>query len=235
MIICQCGILAKSSNPRANASLRNHFPIFEALGFMHPSVEERKEQLSILDEQSEQGRARRRLLMEAIDDTCHEFLAHGSDMGQRYTSPAIFLEDAGESPPLPSDASLYHEPHTFPGMRLPHAWLNTAVPGDQVSTLDLAGKGRFALFTGHGGEEWRAAAKAVSKTFRVEVAVYAVGYGLEYEAVYNDWYKRREVEEDGCVLVRPDNFVAWRSQRTVADCSATLERVFRPILGLTIE
>ena len=218
---------------RANDSLRNHFPIFEALGFLPESVEERRREHSVLNENTEKGRGRRQQLMNAIDNTCHEFLAHGSDMSQRYTSQAVFLEDAGDPPEPPSDAVLFHKPHTFPGVRLPHAWLNTPVPNQQqVSTLDLAGKGRFALFTGHGGEAWRDAARNVTKCLDVEVAVYAVGYGLEYEAVFNDWYSLREVEEDGCVLVRPDNFVAWRSRSRTSDCSAVLNRVFRQILAL---
>ncbi|KAF2095116.1 hypothetical protein NA57DRAFT_59863 [Rhizodiscina lignyota] len=217
---------------RANTSLRNHFPIFEALGSLSPSLAERKEQFAILDENSHRGRAQRRQLMESIGFACHEFLAHGSDMSQRYESSAVFLHDAGDLPAPPSNPVLYHEPHTFPGVRLPHAWLNTPIPKQQVSTVDLAGKGRFALFTGHGGEAWRSAAEKVKGGLGIDIAVYAVGYGLEYEAVYNDWYRLREVDEDGCVLVRPDNFIAWRSENLVGDCSAILRRVLEHILAL---
>lgn len=217
---------------RANSSLREHIPIFSSLGFLEPSLEERKIALTVLRQNSEQGRARRRQLMDAIDYTAHEFLALGSDMNQRYRSTAICLKDAGEQPPLPSDPTLYHEPHTFPGHRLPHAWLNTAVPQEQISTLDLAGKGRFALLIGHGGESWREAAREVEEMLKIEIVVYAIGYGLEYEAVYNDWYRLREVEEDGCVLVRPDNFVAWRSKSLVTDPAAILKDVFKSILSL---
>lgn len=219
-------------NDRANASLREHIPIFDTLGFLDPSLERRKAQLAILNEKSDRGRARRRRLMDAIDETSHEFQAQGSDLGQQYESSAIFLEGAGQPPKLPSDPVLFYEPRTFPGRRLPHAWLNTSVPSNQVSTLDLSGKGRFTIFTGHGGEPWLKAAAQMRGMLGVEVTAYAVGFGLEYEAVYNDWYRLREVEEDGCVLVRPDNFVAWRSQGIVDDCSATLERVLKKILSL---
>ncbi|KAH8817325.1 FAD binding domain-containing protein [Xylogone sp. PMI_703] len=217
---------------RANSSLREHIPIFNSLGFLNPSIEDRKRELAVLEEVSEKGRARRRQLMDAIDYTCHEFLALGSDMNQRYHSTAVYLEGAGDEPPLPSDPALYHEPHTFPGVRLPHAWLNTAIPQQQVSTLDLAGKGRFALFIGHGGEAWREAAREVSESLKIPVVVYSVGYALEYEAVYNDWYRLREVEEDGCVLVRPDNFIAWRSNSLVTQPATDLRNVFKSILSL---
>lgn len=225
-------MLTESTMTRANASLRNHLPIFEVLGFAPTTLEERKQALAILNEVSERGRTKRRQLMDVIDYTSHEFLAQGSDMNQRYTSSAVFVEGAGERPPLPSDPALYHEPHTFPGLRLPHAWLNTAIPQQQLSTLDLAGKGRFTLFTGHGGDAWRTAAISVSRTLGIDIAVFAVGYGLQYEAVYNDWYRLREVGEDGCVLVRPDNFIAWRSKTLAEDCSTALRVVFQSILAL---
>lgn len=217
---------------RANSSLREHKPIFDALGFLKPSLEERKKELGVLKEDSESGRTRRRELMRAINYTSHEFLALGSDMNQRYQSAAVFLEGSGDEPLLPSNPVLYYEPHTFPGMRLPHAWLNTATPQEQVSTLDLAGHGRFALFISHGGEAWRNAARYVDQSLKVTIAVYAIGYGLEYEAVFNDWYRLREVEESGCVLVRPDNFIAWRSQSIVDDTASVLENVFKSILAL---
>ena len=195
-------------------------------------MEERKEQLAILDEISERGRARRAQLMDSIDQTNHEFLAQGSDMSQRYQFAAVYLENAGDPPKLPSDPVLFHEPHTYPGVRLPHAWLNTSVPQMPISTLDLSGKGKFSLFTGHGGEPWLVAAARIKETLGIDVASYAVGYGLQYEAVYNDWYRLREVDEDGCILVRPDNFVAWRSQELADDCRATLERVLRKVLRI---
>lgn len=181
---------------------------------------------------SDRGSRRRRELIDAIDFTSHEFLAHGSDMGQRYVSSAIFLEGAGNPPALPVDVVLYHEPHTYPGMRLPHSWLNTPVPTQQISTLDLAGQGRFSLFTGRGGEAWGDAATEVSKCLGIDVAVFAVGYGLDYEAVYNDWYRLREVQDDGCILVRPDNFIAWRSSTVASNCATALYSVFQRILCL---
>lgn len=153
-------------------------------------------------------------------------------MNQKYESTAVYLENAGGAPVQLSDSTLYHEPHTYPGLRLPHAWLNTPIPGKQISTLDLAGKGRFTLFISIDGKGWREAAKVVEKELRVEIVTYSIGMGQEYEAVYNKWYHLCEVEEDGCVLVRPDNFVAWRSIRMVDDCVETLKKVFSRILSL---
>ncbi|KAG5756172.1 hypothetical protein H9Q70_001256 [Fusarium xylarioides] len=220
-----------SKNNIANNSLREHKPIFDALGLLKPSLQERKQELLDLEDNSAVGRMRRRKLMEAIDYKSHEFLALGSDMNQRYKSAAVYLEASGAEPPLPTNPTLHHEPHTFPGHRLPHAWLNTAIPQKQVSTLDLAGKGRSSLFLGHGGEAWRNAARQLEQSMNIAVAIFEIGYGLEYEAVFNTWYKLREVEEDGCILVRPDNFIAWRSQRLAADPTQELMTVFQSILA----
>lgn len=106
------------------------------------------------------------------------------------------------------------------------------MPGAQTSTLDLAGKGRFSLFISWDGEGWRTGAKVVSEKLGIEIVVFAIGMGLEYEAVYRDWYNLREVEEDGCVLVRPDRFVARKSKALTKDCEADLERVMKSILSL---
>jgi hypothetical protein len=49
--------------------------------------------------------------------------------------------------------------------------------------------------------------------------------------VYGDWERRREVEEDGCVLVRPDRTVCWRSEQMQEDCDGKLLAVLKAILG----
>ena len=211
--------------------MREYLPIFKALGFLGPSLEERKRQFAELQENSTRGRERRLQLQQALEDKKFEFLAQGSDMNQQYESAAVYLEGAGDAPTPTKDAVLYHEPHTYPGMRLPHAWLTTAVPSAQVSTIDLAGKGRYALFTGYGGQKWVEAAAKVTQRLGVEIKAYEIGFGLEYQAVYNSWYHLRETEEDGCVLVRPDNFIAWRSRQCVEDCTSALLQVMQSVLA----
>ena len=38
------------------------------------------------------------------------------------------------------DSVLYYVSNTYPGSRLPHEWLNRAVPVTPISTIDLAGE-----------------------------------------------------------------------------------------------
>ncbi|KAH9879354.1 hypothetical protein J1614_002793 [Plenodomus biglobosus] len=216
---------------RANQGFRDHTSIWDALGLLCTTTPERIAAFAELRAATPAGAKRRAALREAIQGTAREFHAVGVEMNQRYVSEAVYLHDEGPRPHLPSDPVLYREITTFPGSRVPHAWLNTRVPGKQFSTIDLAGKGRFSLFTGVGGEKWKAAAKAAGDALGIEIAVYSIGWFQDYEDVYFDWARRREVDDDGCVLVRPDLFVAWRSMAMIDDAEEKLVRVVKSILG----
>ena len=58
-----------------------------------------------------------------------------------------------------------------------------------------------------------------------------IGPGREHIDLYEDWARAREVGEDGCVLVRPDAHVAWRSTGLVEDPVTELEGVLRQVLA----
>ena len=55
--------------------------------------------------------------------------------------------------------------------------------------------------------------------------------GCDALDIYADWYRQSEVDEDGCVLVRPDMYVAWRAKESATDASDVLLDVFGRILG----
>jgi 2,4-dichlorophenol 6-monooxygenase len=103
-----------------------------------------------------------------------------------------------------------------------------------VSTHDLAGKGRFTLFTGIGGDPWVEAAAEVAEATGIEIASFVIGPGREVLDTYDDWARLCEVEESGCVLVRPDAHVAWRSHTLVDDPKSALNEVVEQILGLRV-
>jgi hypothetical protein len=215
---------------RANNALRDHMPSWEALGLMSADLGERKRMFSELSEDSPAGQSRRAKFRSAIEQITHEYSGLGMEMNHRYNSGAVFQKDEGPWPPLPEDSIFYHHPLTYPGSRLPHAWLNTAVPSKKKSTIDLAGHGKFTLFTGIGGWKWKDAAESVERSLGVPMVAYSIGYGQDYEAMYFDWERLRQVEEDGCVLVRPDRFVAWRSAILPEDCGNKLLEVMKAIL-----
>ena len=61
----------------------------------------------------------------------------------------------------------------------------------------------------------------------VGIKGYSIGLGQDWKDVYYDWEKVRGVAGSGCVLVRPDRFVAWRA----ADGGNKRERLVRVVLG----
>ena len=185
-----------------------------------------------MDEISKPGpeaEAQRAALREAIAAKRYEFDAHGVEMNQRYCSGAV-VTDGQMEPAFELDAELHCQPTTWPGARLPHAWVFDA-QGAKLSTLDLAGRGRFALLTGINGEPWAAAAGRVAEALGVEIAAHVVGPRRAVVDHAGDWARVREVGESGCVLVRPDHHVAWRAEELAENPERELTRVMEAILG----
>jgi 2,4-dichlorophenol 6-monooxygenase len=214
---------------RANRSIEEFGPIFDALGLSDTSDPElMRARIAARADNSPAGQRRRQALREALELKDYEFNAHGVELGQRYRSAAV----AGDGTPEPAyvrDRELYYHPTTWPGARLPHVWL--VRDGQKVSTHDLAGQGRFCLLTGIAGEAWAGAAAVAAGKLGIEVAACVIGPGREYIDVYEDWARAREVGEDGCVLVRPDAHVAWRAAALAADPESELVRVLAAVLA----
>jgi 2,4-dichlorophenol 6-monooxygenase len=173
------------------------------------------------------GEERRLELFKGLEVMNAQFNAHGVELNQRYESSAV----VGDGTPFPApdrDPELYHHASTHPGCPLPHAWLGRGT--HDVSTLDLCDYARFTLITGAGGEAWEAAAAAVTEQGGGEVRPFRVALGQEHNDVYGSWTRRREVTDRGCVLVRPDRFVAWRADDLPDDPTAALAAAVRRIL-----
>ncbi|KAJ3335231.1 hypothetical protein HDU93_006097 [Gonapodya sp. JEL0774] len=215
---------------RSNKSLEEFGATMVALGVVGAKDEEemRKGIASRCDDTPE-GLQRREALRKALELKDYEFNAHGVEMGHRYTSKAVVVDGTPE-PAYTRDPELYYHPTTWPGARLPHVWLLDSGTGRRVSTHDLAGKGRFALFTGISGSKWAEAAMKVSEMLGVDVVPYIIGPGRAYLDVYEDWARAREVEESGCILVRPDAHVGWRSATLGIDPAGKLLEVMAQIL-----
>lgn len=189
------------------------------------------ETFNILKEDSERGRKRREELEACLKLINREEHGLGIEMNQRYTSSAVYKSDQGEMPKFSTDPLEYYHATTYPGARLPHVWLSHTIPSKAISTIDLAGKGRFSLFTGIGGGAWKLAAQTISSDLGVPIATFSIGFRQDYEDRYLDWVKVRGVEESGCILVRPDYFVAWRSQKWEEDGEAKLRQVLKSVLA----
>jgi 2,4-dichlorophenol 6-monooxygenase len=215
---------------RANQSITEFGAIFDALGLTDPTdAEQMRANMAALKDDTPGGADQRRRLRRAFELKNYEFNAHGVEFNQRYRSAAV-VPDGTDEPPFDRDPELHYQPTTWPGARLPHAWVLR--DGRQVSTIDLAGKGRFTLLTGIGGEEWARAADDVTARTGVEIAAFVIGPGRDVVDVYDDWAALREVGESGCVLIRPDLHIAWRSEELAHDPGGELGRVLDELLGL---
>jgi 2,4-dichlorophenol 6-monooxygenase len=214
---------------RANKSIEEFGPIFHALGFTDTNDPEViKQRMRARADDTPEAQSQRVALRQALELKDYEFNAHGVELGQRYASHAVVLDGTPE-PAYVRDPELYYHPTTWPGARLPHCWLGR--DGHKVSTHDLVGKGRFALLTGISGQRWAQASERVAHALGIEIAAYVIGPGREYTDLYDDWARLREVGEDGCVLVRPDAHVAWRSASFVDEP----ERALADVLALVLD
>lgn len=216
---------------RANRSIEDYPPIFEAVGLLaSPDASEANRHIAARKAPTPEGKERRRKLYAAIERKNYEFNTHGVEMGQRYRGSAAVVSDGTQEPAYTRDPELYFHPTTWPGARLPHVWVEHG--NRRVSTLDLCGHGRFTLLTGIGGEGWVAAAKAASEALGLEVAALTIGpSGCDAMDIYADWYRACEIEEDGCILVRPDHHVAWRAGTSSASAEAELTAALKQVLA----
>jgi len=173
--------------------------------------------------------AQREALRKAIAFKSYEFDAHGVEMNQRYRSAAI-VTDGQEEPPFEKDPELHAQLTTWPGSRLPHVWVFDR-EGREVSTLDLCGHGQFTLLTGIGGEAWVEAAARVGSAFGLPIRTHVIGPRRPIQDHTGDWARAREICDAGCLVVRPDHHVCWRSADLAADPAGDLRRVIATILG----
>ena len=215
----------------SNNQIRANSQIWEALG-MTASPEEGVKQLEELTQATAAGSARRARLQEALEQKRQELESLGMAYNQWYISDAVYLDDEDSPrPTLEGDPIVEAQISTYPGSRLPHVWLDGASRHTLESTLDLAGKGSFCLLVGVGGQAWRVAAENIGKATGIPVVSYGIGHGLEYTDIRRDWHRKSGVGETGCVLVRPDRFVAWRSVEQPNDCEKKLRQVLDKILS----
>ncbi|KAF5982358.1 monooxygenase [Fusarium bulbicola] len=197
---------------------------------MAPAAESMK-QIDQLSHAMPEGSARRADLHAALEEKKQEFESLGLAHNNFYVSKAVFLDDEpGPRPELQGDPVVEVQISTYPGSRLPHAWIDKPNRLGMISTLDLAGKGSFCLLVGVDGSAWRSAAEAITTGTGIPINVFGIGPGQEYIDVHRRWYEKRGVSDSGCVLVRPDRFVAWRSVGKPADCEQKLGEVLGSIL-----
>jgi 2,4-dichlorophenol 6-monooxygenase len=223
--------IAKQIVTRANKSIAEFGPIFEALG-MDGGVDHAKIQhnMDARCDTGEKAEKQRDALRKAIAFKKYEFDCHGVEMNQRYSSSAV-VTDGSKAPGEGIDMELHYVPTTTPGARIPHAWV-FGKHGEQHSTLDITGHGAFTLITGIGGESWVEAARAEAEKRGIKIVTRVIGPRRDFEDHTGDWARASEIEDSGCILVRPDHHVAFRAPKSSSTASQDLGRAFNAILGM---
>jgi len=229
--------IGKQIVDRANQSISETGMIFDALGLGHGELttETMIANIAARKDATPAAEKQRAALRDAIAFKTYEFNCHGVELNQRYDSAAV-VKDGTPEPAYTRDKELYFQATTWPGARLPHVWLGQG--GKQISTLDLAGKGRFSLFTGISGAAWAEGAKAAASAYGIPLETFVIGPGRAVEDLFGDWAGARETADGGCVLVRPDMHIAWRAHdaaANAADAEQQLVAVLGQILGKPAE
>jgi 2,4-dichlorophenol 6-monooxygenase len=213
---------------RAIATWRQSSDLLEVLGLDSSATpEERRHQLDVLSAPTDEGEKRRAAFAEACAAREYAYQAHGVEMNQIYESEAVITDNVG-SFAFERDPELYHQQTSHPGARLPHCWVG--VQGKTVSTLDLASPERFTLLTRIRGSDWIAAADTVAKELDVDLLALRIGQGADVADLYGDFARMSEIGESGCLLIRPDQHVAWRCETVTGDCVRELRRALARVL-----
>ena len=137
------------------------------------------------------------------------------DIGVRY--PSAVLRSAAARHDENDDSSVDVGARARVGERAAHARIERVRadrmgPGRQLSTLDLF-EGRLTLLTGRDGRVWAAAAAEVATTMPAGVSPEVVCVGQDIHDINGDLERRYQLGDTGAVLVRPDGYVAWRSDQ----------------------
>jgi 2,4-dichlorophenol 6-monooxygenase len=172
-------------------------------------------------------RTARQALLASVDLMNYQFNAHGVELGQRYRSTAI-----ASSEPFPEYSA---RPGTVFSARrgtrshIPHVWVQR--DGAVISTLDVCDYSRFTLIVGAAGHGWDETAAIIASELGVSIECARIGLRQDFDDMYGEWINIREVTDRGCLLVRPDRFIAWRSRDLPSDPVAALRRAMLSILG----
>ena len=221
--------IAKQIVTRANQSIAEFGPIFEALGLTDTQDPEKmKKNMDERKQNSPKAEKQRQALREAIAFKKYEFDAHGVEMNHRYKSNSV-LTGGDKEPEFKKDKELFYQPTTYPGARIPHAWVYDKT-GVKHSLLDLCGKGDFSIFTGIGGEEWLKAAKNIETQLGIKIQCNIIGPDQDFEDHAGEWSSIREISDSGLILVRPDQHICWRSKDMISNSSEKLMDVMKKIL-----
>ncbi len=161
-----------------------------------------------IEHASQEGQLAREQFGLRLQEFRGQFTSLGVELGARYDASPIIWAD-GEPP---EDDPLHYHPSDVPGGRLPHLWINTE------------GKGRQSLFDllHHGFTLLRIGATPPSVE-RFVAAARMRGIPLKVVDVASNAAK--QLYRQRLILVRPDQYIAWRGPDLATDPHVILDRI----------
>ncbi|MEI8287165.1 MAG: FAD-dependent monooxygenase, partial [Actinomycetes bacterium] len=123
----------------------------------------------------------------------------------------------GETLPMEAIDPTPFNPSGVVGSRLPHAWLT-----DGRSTLDLVDEHGLTLISFGAHDVW------AQVTTDAGIRHVRIGNDAQVDA---EWQHTCGIGDDGALLVRPDQHIAWRERSIPADVSAELARAMHVVLA----
>jgi putative polyketide hydroxylase len=125
-----------------------------------------------------------------------------------------------------------------PGTRAPHVAVTFS--GWKISTIETCTDcASCCLLAGANGAAWISAAERVMQRLGVPLSMYIYRFRVELAGAEVVAAAAHRLETDGALLVRPNGFVAWRTDAAAEDPERTLERflcrllcaMHRPVIG----
>lgn len=138
--------------------------------------------------------------------------ATGVQVGSRYDGSPVIVADGAPPADVFPDTYDRYTPSALPGGRLPHVWLD----GERVmgsSILDRLGKGFTLLCVGQAGAD----TAAIEQEARAKKIPFAV--------LHLDLPEAGALYEKKFLLVRPDQYIAWRGDSLPQDAASLLATV----------
>jgi putative polyketide hydroxylase len=149
----------------------------------------------------------------------------GQTFGHVYHSGALVSDGTA----TPVFSVIDYTPAARPGHRAPHLWLERN--GEQVSTIDLIGYGRFTLFITPECSGWQAAFARAIGNRRLAGRTWSVGMGGDFTDPSGRFRELFGLGNSGAVLVRPDGYVAFRTVAAKVEPPDILDEVFDIAFG----
>jgi hypothetical protein len=125
----------------------------------------------------------------------------------------------------------YSDPRAWPvqpGDRAPHLPLEQG--GAIISLLDLFGQ-KFVLLAGHEGDAWLKVGAAAAASRQLPLSTCRIAADGDLIEVDGSFQERFGLDAAGAVLVRPDGYIAWRSQPGDTPSHDSMSEVFGRLAG----